>query len=150
MKAVVIALLIYLAVSQSFLSEPEEILLNASNGAGSTIASCARSKVGCSYVWGKAGPNQFDCSGLAKYCYAQVGINLPHHSGSQANMGYKVSDPQEGDLVFFDFGSGVSHVAISIGGGQIVHARNERVGVTKDSITSGYWHGVSHFAKRLY
>ena len=120
--------------------------MNSSDG--STIASCARSKVGFKYGYGKAGPDQFDCSGLAKYCYDKV-KNLPHSAREQSKMGREVSDLQEGDLVFFDLGSGVSHVAIYIGGGEIVHAQNEEVGVTKDSITSGYWHGVSHFARRL-
>ena len=148
MKVIVIAFLISLAVCQNFLAEPD--YLDAPNGVGSTIAACARSKIGCSYVWGKAGPNVFDCSGLAKFCYAQVGINLPHHSASQAKMGYSVGTPEEGDLVFFDYGSGVSHVAISVGGGQIVHARNPDDGVGQNSIVKGYWAGVSHFARRLY
>lgn len=148
MKTILIAVLISLAVSQNFLSEEE--VLNVSNGAGSTIASCAKSKIGSKYVWAKEGPNEFDCSGLAKYCYAKVGVNLPHHAASQSKMGYGVGTPSEGDLIFFNFGSGVSHVAISIGGGQMVHARNEKYGVKQDSIASGYWAGVTHFARRLY
>ncbi len=78
--------------------------------------------LGTPYVWGGAGPSGFDCSGLAMYVYAQVGISLPHNAAMQYNtVGVPVSrsDLQPGDLVFFD---GLGHMGIYIGGGQFVHA----------------------------
>ena len=150
MKTILIIILIYLTVSQDFLAEPETDLLANPNGTGSNIASCARSKIGYPYEWAKTGPNSFDCSGLALYCYGKSGISLPHKASSQSGMGQSVSNPKEGDLIFFDYGDGVKHVGICVGGGQMVHARNKDYGVLQESFTSGYWSGVKHFAKRLY
>ncbi len=74
------------------------------------------------FVWGGAGPNAFDCSGLTQYAYAAAGISLPHSSRMQATMGTAVSraDLQPGDLLFYY--SPVSHVSMYIGNGQMVHA----------------------------
>jgi cell wall-associated NlpC family hydrolase len=82
----------------------------------------ALSKVGDPYVWGAAGPDAFDCSGLMQYAYSAAGVSLPHSSSSQSRMGTPVSRDQlqPGDLVFFY--SPVSHVGMYIGNGQMVHA----------------------------
>lgn len=82
----------------------------------------ALAQQGDPYVWGGAGPDSFDCSGLVQYAYAAAGIQLPHSSSMQSTMGTPVaySDLQPGDLVFFY--SPVSHVAMYIGNGQIVQA----------------------------
>jgi cell wall-associated NlpC family hydrolase len=75
-------------------------------------------------VYGAADPRVgFDCSGLVMYCYAQIGITLPHYSGYQQNMGVPV--PMNalipGDLVFI--GYPVSHhVALYYGGGLVIEA----------------------------
>jgi cell wall-associated NlpC family hydrolase len=82
----------------------------------------ALSRVGDWYQWGAAGPNTFDCSGLVMWAYAQVGISLPHFSGAQYadTTHIPMSDLQPGDLVFpSDPGQ---HVAMYIGGGNIVEA----------------------------
>jgi cell wall-associated NlpC family hydrolase len=78
--------------------------------------------VGDPYVWGAAGPDAFDCSGLTEYAYGAAGVYLPHSSNMQSTMGTPVSyyDLKPGDLVFFY--SPVSHVAMYIGNGQIVTA----------------------------
>ncbi|MGI5419103.1 NlpC/P60 family protein [Actinomadura luteofluorescens] len=82
----------------------------------------AMSKIGRPYVWGAAGPTTFDCSGLTMWAYKQVGINLPHYTGSQWNAGTHVSrsDLQPGDLVFFY--SDLHHMGIYVGGGKMLHA----------------------------
>lgn len=82
----------------------------------------AMDKIGSPYRWGAAGPNAFDCSGLVKWSFAQAGILLPRTSRAQSTVGTPVgeADLQPGDLVFFY--SPVSHVAIYIGGGKVVHA----------------------------
>ena len=82
----------------------------------------AESRVGDWYQWGAAGPNTFDCSGLVMWAYEQVGISLPHFSGAQYSdtTHIPMSDLQPGDLVFFSDPS--EHVAMYVGGGDIIEA----------------------------
>lgn len=82
----------------------------------------AMSKIGRPYVWGAAGPDTFDCSGLTMWAYKQVGINLPHYTGSQWNAGTHVSRSQlqPGDLVFFY--SDLHHMGMYVGDGKMLHA----------------------------
>ena len=99
----------------------------------------AVSKVGNSYVWGASGPNSFDCSGLMLAAYRKAGISLPHSSAAQAGRGRSVSKSnlRPGDLVFYAHGGRVYHVAMYIGGGKIVHARQPRYGIQINSL-NGY------------
>src|SRR4051812_37082373 len=94
----------------------------APNAAAQIAVDTALAQLGKPYVWGGAGPNSFDCSGLTQYAYAAAGIALPHSSNMQSRIGTPValSALQPGDLVFFY--SPVSHVGIYIGNGQMVHA----------------------------
>src|SRR3954453_19615168 len=94
----------------------------APNQAAQTAVDTALAQLGKPYVWGGAGPNSFDCSGLAQYAYAAAGIAMPHSSRMQSTLGTPVStaDLQPGDLLFFY--SPVSHVGMYIGNGQMVHA----------------------------
>lgn len=87
-----------------------------------TALSAAQSKLGSPYVYGSAGPSTFDCSGLTSWAYAQAGISLPRTSQSQANAGTRVTQAelQPGDLVFYY--SGLSHVGMYVGNGQIIHS----------------------------
>lgn len=97
----------------------------------------ALAKVGSRYVWGTSGPSTFDCSGLTSYAYRQVGITLSRSSRAQySGAGYRVplSDIKPGDLVFYY--SPVSHVAMYIGNGRIVHAANPRTGVNTAGLHS--------------
>src|SRR5262249_23441024 len=82
----------------------------------------ALKQLGKPYVWGAAGPNTFDCSGLTMWAYGKVGISLPHFTGSQWNSGTHVtrSQLQPGDLVFFY--SDEHHMGMYIGNGMMVHA----------------------------
>jgi cell wall-associated NlpC family hydrolase len=93
----------------------------ASGGAATAIAA-AKSKLGSAYVWAAAGPSTFDCSGLTMWAWAQAGVSLPHSSSMQYSSGTRVSVSamQPGDLVFY--GSPIHHVALYVGGGQIIHA----------------------------
>jgi cell wall-associated NlpC family hydrolase len=94
----------------------------APSGAAQIAVDTAMAQRGDPYVWGAAGPDAFDCSGLTQYAYAAAGVSLPHSSRMQSQMGTPVSRSQlqPGDLVFFY--QPVSHVAMYIGNGQIVHA----------------------------
>ena len=104
------------------------------------IIAYAVSKAGKSrYVWGEDGPDAFDCSGLMMAAYHEIGISLPHSSAAQAKRGRAVSKSKlkPGDLVFFTRGGRVYHVAMYIGGGKIVHARQEKYGIQINSL-NGY------------
>lgn len=85
-----------------------------------------RSELGKPYVWGATGPNSFDCSGLVQFIYGHNGISLPRTSLAQSKVGMPIAKgaQQPGDLVFSDWeGKGVvSHVAIYVGGGQVIEA----------------------------
>lgn len=88
----------------------------------SEVVAIAKRYLGAPYVWGAAGPNSFDCSGLTMFVYRQVGVSLPHSSRAQIGVGQRVSrsDLAPGDLVFF--GSPIHHVGMYIGGGMMIHA----------------------------
>ena len=97
------------------------VLPGESPSAPGAIAA-AESRVGDPYVWGAAGPDAFDCSGLVMWSWAQVGVYLPHFSGAQYDltMHIPMSELEPGDLVFpADPGE---HVAMYIGNGEIVQA----------------------------
>jgi cell wall-associated NlpC family hydrolase len=90
--------------------------------AAQVAVNTALAQLGKRYVWGAAGPNSYDCSGLTQYAYRAAGIALPHSSSMQSRIGTPVSKAnlQPGDLVFFY--SPVHHVGMYIGNGQMVHA----------------------------
>lgn len=89
------------------------------SAAGQKAVSVAMAQIGKPYVFGAAGPNSFDCSGLTMFAYAAAGVSLPHSSGGQAGMGSTVSMSalEPGDLLFAS-----GHVAMYIGNGTVVHA----------------------------
>jgi peptidoglycan DL-endopeptidase CwlO len=105
----------------------------------------ALAQVGDPYVWASSGPDGFDCSGLTSYAYAAAGVSLPHSSRSQSALGRDVarSELQPGDLVFYY--SPISHVAIYIGNGMVVHARTFGQPVAVTSVDLGGY----RFAKRI-
>ena len=84
--------------------------------------------VGKPYVWGGTDPNVgADCSGFVQYVYNHFGITLPRTAAQQAQVGVEITlaEAQPGDLIFYaDDGVRVSHVAMYIGDGKIVHASN--------------------------
>jgi cell wall-associated NlpC family hydrolase len=92
------------------------------SGLGAKALALATGKLGKPYVWGAAGPNSFDCSGLVQWAFSQVGKSLPHSSNAQSQLGTPVDQAnlQPGDLVFFY--SPVSHVGIYAGNGKILNA----------------------------
>jgi len=108
------------------------------NGAAAAqVVAFAYARVGYRYVWGAAGPNAYDCSGLVMAAYASVGISLPHSSQAQYHYGVPVSaaDLQPGDLLFFY--SGISHVGIYVGNGMMVDASTPSRGVLYRPYTGG-------------
>lgn len=95
--------------------------------------------VGNPYVWGGTSLTKgADCSGFVLSVYAKYGYSLPHSSKAQANSGTKISasEAKPGDLFFYGNGSGINHVAIYIGNGQVVHASSPKSGI---KISSAYY-----------
>ncbi|MFJ1611721.1 NlpC/P60 family protein [Streptomyces sp. NPDC087228] len=78
--------------------------------------------LGKPYVWGATGPSSFDCSGLTQAAWRSAGVALPRTTYTQINAGQHISRSElaPGDLVFFY--SGISHVGLYIGNGQMIHA----------------------------
>ena len=120
------------------------------SGKGATVVSTARNYIGSKYVYGATGPNSFDCSGFTQYVFKLHGVSLNRTAAAQYSNGVAVdrSNLQPGDLVMFGK-SGINHVGIYIGGGQIVHAANPSRGVTIDTITSGYYNNNYVGARRV-
>lgn len=101
------------------------------------VMSTVRSRAGKPYVYGAAGPNAFDCSGLVQWVYRHVGKSLPRTSGAQAGATQRIRNPQVGDLVFFTSGGRVYHVGIYAGNHTLWHASRPGVPVRRDRIWSG-------------
>ena len=113
----------------------------SSDGSGSSTKQSRRSQlvnyalqfVGNRYVWGGTSlTNGVDCSGFTMRVMEKFGVSLPHYSGSQAQMGKKVTSAtmKPGDLIFYAGSNGkLNHVEIYIGNGRIVHAASRRSGI---------------------
>jgi len=99
-----------------------DITIPTANTVGAQALEEALTRRGDPYVWGAAGPDQFDCSGLVVWAFAQEGIALPHYTGDLWNSGVHVAraDLEPGDLVFFF--PDISHVGIYVGNGLMVDA----------------------------
>ncbi|MEV2216243.1 C40 family peptidase [Streptomyces sp. NPDC050997] len=96
----------------------------APDSRAAAAVSFAYSKLGSPYVWGATGPAAFDCSGLILAAYRSAGVSLPRTTYAQIGAGQRVSrsELRPGDLVFFY--SGISHVGLYVGNGQMIHAPN--------------------------
>lgn len=117
---------------------------------GNAIVATAKKYLGYKYVYGGTSPSTgFDCSGFTSYVYRQHGISLNRTAAGQYSNGTYVSrsNLQPGDLVMF--GSPINHVAIYIGGGQIIHASTPSTGVRIDSLNSGYYSRNYTGARRI-
>lgn len=112
------------AAERTTLTSPGTTTFTAppASGVAGQAMRIALQQLGDPYQWAAEGPNAFDCSGLVYYSYHSIGITLPRSSRSMATMGVAVprSAIQPGDLLFFY--SPVSHVGISVGGTDMVHA----------------------------
>ncbi|WSB55952.1 NlpC/P60 family protein [Streptomyces cellulosae] len=99
-------------------------LAQAPNARAAQAVAYARQKLGSPYVWGATGPDAFDCSGLLLAAYRSAGVSLPRTTYAQIDAGRRVSRSEllPGDLVFFY--SGISHVGLYIGNGEMIHAPN--------------------------
>ena len=100
---------------------------------GMAIVNFATQFVGNPYVWGGTSlTNGADCSGFTQSVFANFGISIPRTAAAQASSGTPVdlSEIQAGDLLFYYGDSGIGHVTIYMGNGQVVHASNASTGIT--------------------
>ena len=130
---------------------------------GISIANYALSKQGKRYYWGASGPNYFDCSGLVYWAHNQAGVKIGRttaagYAGSGKAVSY--SNLQIGDVITFNYGSGVAHIGIYIGNGNMVHASGKGSGtvgqypdqcVKVTSVAPGsYFYRHIYNCRRLY
>ena len=127
------------------------------SGDAYAISGMALSLRGAPYENGGSDPSGFDCSGFVWYVFAQHGIGLPRTVTEQFQLGSHVDEGElrAGDLVFFDTsGAGLSgaratHVGISIGGDEFVHAPSTRGEVRVERLGSSYWSSRFLEARRV-
>ena len=88
------------------------------------------------YVFSGSSPRGWDCSGLVRWAYGQVGVTLDHSATRQMRSGKVVKQPMVGDIVAFYYGSGKRsfHVGIYIGNGKMIHSYNSRSRTNVDSV----------------
>lgn len=106
-----------------------------------SVVDYAYSRLGCAYVWGASGPDEFDCSGLVAWCYAKIGIDLPHYTESMyecAAARFSPSEAEPGDVLYKP-----GHVGISTGGISAVEAMGTRWGVVESC--RGGWTAALRF-----
>ncbi|MDE7188330.1 MAG: C40 family peptidase [Lachnospiraceae bacterium] len=98
----------------------------------------AKEFLGNPYVWGGTSLTRgADCSGFVLSVFKKYGVSLPHSSVAQSGLGttIKVSEAQPGDLIFYGNGRSINHVAIYIGGGQVIHASNPTTGIRISNVS---------------
>lgn len=108
----------------------------------------AKQFIGNPYVWGGVSLTKgADCSGFTLSVMGKYGISLPHSAAAQSKMGtgVTVAEAKPGDLVFYAKGGRVNHVAIYIGGGQVLHASSPKTGIR----TSGVYYRTPVAVRRF-
>jgi hypothetical protein len=105
----------------------------------------AKKYLGVPYAWAGNDPSGFDCSGYSSFIYRNAGKDLPRRAADQFAGSKKIKDKsvQKGDLVFFDNGSGISHVGIIISDPNqpkvMIHASSSKGIIITDIEKSDYW-----------
>jgi cell wall-associated NlpC family hydrolase len=121
----------------------------SAGGAAGVAVEAAETQLGVPYVWGGTSPRGtpgdpsggFDCSGLVMWAWAQAGVDLPHYSGAQFDdtAPVPVADMEPGDILFYGPG-GSQHVAMYVGGGEMIEApeTGEVVHITPIRLGDGF------------
>ena len=142
----------YSAPSYSY-EEPSYSAPSYSGGGGADAAiAAAKSYLGVPYVWGGESYGGVDCSGLTMLAWESAGVDLPHLSRAQYSYGTHVpiGSMEAGDLIFWSSNgtqSGIYHVAIYLGGGQMIEAPTFGVPVRITGVYS--WGSIMPYAVRL-
>jgi cell wall-associated NlpC family hydrolase len=142
----------YSAPSYSY-EEPSYSAPSYSGGGGAdTAIAAAKSYLGVPYVWGGESYGGVDCSGLTMLAWESAGVDLPHLSRAQYSYGTHVpiGSMEAGDLIFWSSNgtqSGIYHVAIYLGGGQMIEAPTFGVPVRITGVYS--WGSIMPYAVRL-
>jgi peptidoglycan DL-endopeptidase CwlO len=112
--------------------EEVEAGTNGVSSVRANMVAYAKQFLGNRYVWGGTSlTGGTDCSGFTMRIYQHFGYSISRTSRSQAASGSTIpaSSVKPGDLVFYSNGGGINHVAMYIGGGQVIHASNPRSGI---------------------
>ena len=141
----------YSAPSYSY-EEPSYSAPSYSGGGADTAIATAKSYLGVPYVWGGESYGGVDCSGLTMLAWESAGVDLPHLSRAQYSYGTHVpiGSMEAGDLIFWSSNgtqSGIYHVAIYLGGGQMIEAPTFGVPVRIIGVYS--WGSIMPYAVRL-
>lgn len=119
------------------------------NELGVKAVKYARRLLGVPYRYGGDSPaSGFDCSGFVRFVLGHFGLDLPHSSYADFNLGTKVprSSLLPGDLVFFD---GVGHVGLYIGSGHFIHAPHTGTRVQISSLSDPWYQSSYDGARRV-
>lgn len=105
---------------------------------GNSMVSLAYSLVGSRYVSGGSSPAGFDCSGFVAYVYSRFGKNITHSASAQAYLGVGVSyaNAKPGDILSWGHGGRVTHSALYVGNGTMIHAANYSTGVIISNVAA--------------
>lgn len=133
---------------------------SSTSSIGEQAVALAKQQLGKPYVYGAAGPNSFDCSGLFYYIFNRLGVNIARGSSSQYyNSGTFVSvdEMQPGDLVYlfdpkYDYSGGslpTTHVLMYIGNNTVLHASTTSNTVRTDTLFGGYYGNYVVAVKRM-
>ena len=118
-------------------------------GIAEKAATLAVRMIGVPYRWGGESPESgFDCSGLVRWAYAQMGVGVPHESGALYSVGTEVSREalETGDVLFF---TGFGHVGLYLGGGRMVHAPYSGKHVELVNLDASHYGGRLIGARRM-
>lgn len=143
--------------------DDSDVDINPNSPTAQKIIEYAQSKLGARYYWGASGPKYFDCSGFVYWTHKQAGVRISRLTAagySQSGRSVAFSQIQVGDVITFNYGSGVAHIGIYIGNNKMIHASGRGSGtvgqyanqcVKITSIARGsYFYRYIYNCRRLY
>jgi cell wall-associated NlpC family hydrolase len=98
------------------------------------------------YVFAGSTPSGWDCSGLVRWTYKNIGVELPHSASAQVRVGKRVNSPLPGDIVGWTFGgSTFYHVGIYLGDNRVMHSPNRGLRTTIMDVNTPGWGSASYY-----